>query len=409
MFSKSGIAPFSGFVVRPEAAQDVIAPAYDALSSEQRKQFRIDNPKSFLHVTRTPEDEADGQQDPLVLVQRGRQSLVELMASEVYEPLEEPRYLAYQIQENGHSQIGLICLVDPEHFSTRQRPHESTRPERSELLATHFETVKAASSPIACMLAKGEALADLLDSATYHECILDTDDNGLRQTVWVLDPDLHEEIERYVGDANLYIVDGHHRAEANRHLLITGKPKPVLAAVFASSSMLLAGFHRLLKLPEPFAFSDLLEFVKRRFPVKQIEATDTVKSGTIILADKENWFEVALDERPSGGGPVVRLGSTDPAVIQREIIAMFADKHNIDIEVDYCSGDCELSSVVDEAAQNSQIALLLNPVEIDDIIEVARGGLLMPAKSTYFTPKARSGVFVHLYDETDNGEIAHSQ
>lgn len=406
MFSKAGIAPFSGFVVRPEAAQDVIAPAYDALSSEERKQYRIANPRSFLHVTRTPEDEADGESNPAVLVKRGRASLVDLMSAQLYSPLDEPRYLAYQIQENGHSQIGLICLVDPEHFATRQRPHESTRPQRSELLATHFETVKAVSSPIACMLSKGEALADLLDSATYHESILDTDDNGLRQTVWILDPALNEEIERYVGDANLYIVDGHHRAEANRHLLIQGNRKPVLAAVFAASSMLLAGFHRLIRLPEPYGFSDLLNFIERRFKVEEIGQVDEVPEGSIITTHQGRWYQITLDERPSGGGPVVRLGSTDPAVIQREIIGMFADKHNIDIDIEYCSGDCELSSVVEAAECDKQIPLLLNPVEIDDIIEVARGGLLMPAKSTYFTPKARSGVFVHLFDEEANSELA---
>ena len=144
----TGLQPFRGQVVRQDSAHDVVSPAYDALSVTQRQQFRADHPLSYLHVTRSAEDEPDAATiDNATLVARGRAALERLLERELFVSHGAPAFYAYRLVDGAHAQCGLVCEVPSDYYRSVAKPHESTRAERADLLATHFLTVKAASSP----------------------------------------------------------------------------------------------------------------------------------------------------------------------------------------------------------------------------------------------------------------------
>lgn len=394
------IGPFRGRLVKADRVDDVLAPAYDSLTSEQRRQYRQAHPLCYLHVTRSAPDEPDGDQvDNATLVARGRASLETLLASDALAPAADPALLVYELTESGHRQRGVVGEVPAAEFAERARPHEDTQADRTALLADHFETVRAASSPVAVTVSAGSGLGAALDQvADTTEPVIDHQgQDGLRQRVWrVADPELGAAIIAAVGPQPLYLVDGHHRAAANAALADRGIDVPLLAVVFPSSALKLAGFHRLVNLPDGLDQSALLQLIEHRFSVTTTDAMPALERGGVVIRTDTGWHSVRFDERPISGSPLVRLGSLDPVVLEREILGLVESRYG-PVQVSFMSGEEDVARVADYAAASGLVPFLVPPLHVGDMIEVADGGLIMPPKSTYFVPKVRAGLFVRLY------------
>lgn len=390
--------------MRPEAAAAVVSPAYDALSSAQRKRFRDDHPDSYLHVTRSAEDEPDADTvDNTTLVARGRAALESLVAKELFVSHGAPAFYVYRLVEGAHAQCGLVCEIPSDHLDRVARPHEATRPDRTALLAEHFRVVRAASSPVACAVRDDGGLERELDSATTAEPILDiAGDDGLQQTVWRIDdPEATERLISRLDEEQLFIIDGHHRSAAVQQIRREGVTLPVLTAIFPEQSLRLVGFHRLLRLAESMTPEQLLDRIRRRFRLESTPPLTTVAPGTIAIVVGDRWYLVHFDERPVAGDAVVRLGSLDPVVLDREILRSIVARDAGEVDITY-TPDIEPFPVIVEAAHaRGRLPIFVPPVSIEDMMAVAEGGVIMPAKSTYFTPKVRSGVFLRRFDDGD--------
>lgn len=395
------IEPFRGRLVDPDWIEAVSSPAYDALSIEERRKVRAERPDSYLHVTRSAADEPDGDiVDSATLVARGRASLERLLAKQVFRPPAEPAFHVYRLATPGHVQIGLVGEVDPHHFALRALPHEGTQIARAKLLAQHFLTVGAASSPIACAIRDTGQLEDDLRSATQKEPELDfSGADGLRQSIWrVDDPELAARLRSRVESAELYIIDGHHRAAASRDLMAQGYTLPVLVAIFPARSLKLEGFHRFVTMPDDMSESDFVAAVGRRFAVERCDPQLDVERGTVAMFADGAWHRVQFDERPVAGSALVRLGSLDPSVLEREILWPILSRDGGPPDVTFVPATAPFDHLLGEAAAAGQVPIFVAPVELGDLFAAADGGLVMPAKSTFFTPKVRSGIFLRDYD-----------
>ncbi len=394
---RGGISPFSGRLVDPAWAEQVVAPAYDSLSSDARVTWRASNPLSYLNVTRTAEDEPDADTvDNAALVLRGRASLETLLEAQAFAPQPAPRFVAYQIEAPEHSQTGLVAEFDPLAFSQRARPHEEIHLARAALLAEHTRGVGAVSSPIALTIDDNGELARCLARATVGSPDLDlTGSDGVTQRVWELD-DSNGEIARSVADGSCYIIDGHHRAAASRTLVEAGLRYPLLVAIFPKQSLAVAGFHRLLRMPQGQPHSGLVDAIARRFKITQLgEFVEPEPNSVCVLIDHA-WHHVQFDERPVSGSGLVHRGALDPVVLDREIINPLVLTGG---DVGFLPATAGIDELVRVAASQNRIPIVVPAVELDDVITTADAGLTLPAKSTYFTPKVRSGLFLRLFDE----------
>lgn len=393
------ILPFVGHVVRPERALEVTSPAYDALSVPERQRFRAENPLSYLHVTRSAADEPDAATvDNATLVARGKASLDRLIAADVFASVAAPALYVYGLHVDGHSQLGLVGEYAAEVFAELAIPHEEVSDERVKLLADHFTTVGAASSPVAAAVRDDGGLQLDLEQAARSTPVLDFHAaDGLHQQVWrVDDAELAKRLHERMRDKSIYIVDGHHRAGANRHLLESGRPQNLLVCVFPADALRTRGFNRLVKTGQAFSDAAFARHIARRFVVTEVgdNATDLVaEQARVFTRFAGSWHIIELDERPVSGGPGIRLGSLDPSVVDREILRGLGDRVHIDFSPD--RGD--LAALAAAADADGFIPLVLAPVEIDDLLDVADGGLTMPEKSTYFAPKVRSGLFLRMH------------
>ena len=397
----TGIQPFRGLVVRPEVAHDVVSPAYDAMTGPQRRAFRTDHPDSFLHVTRSAEDEPDGDDiDNATLVARGRRALDRLIERDVFASHGEPAYYVYRLAIGDHEQHGLVCEVPSAYYHSVAKPHEAVRPARAALLAEHFQVVRAASSPIACATRDDEALLqNVLIEACEGDPILDLrTDDGLRQTVWRCDSQAFgDRVESCLADAPLFIVDGHHRSAANQQLADQGTDVPVLATIFPDRSLNLVGFHRLLAVSQPEVISDILYEIGRRFATTVVPPVDHLDAGHVALVIDGRWHLVTFDERPVAGSAQILLGSVDPVVLEREILRGIVAPIT-DFSISYIPDLGTFGAIVELAEADKLVPVLVPPVTMAEMMAVAEGGVIMPAKSTYFTPKVRSGLFLLPFD-----------
>jgi uncharacterized protein (DUF1015 family) len=108
---------------------------------------------------------------------------------------------------------------------------------------------------------------------------------------------------------------------------------------------------------------------------------------------------VRFDEPPASGSALVRLGSLDPSVVEREIVAAIVRRDDNEADVEYMPDEGDGHAVAAHAASCGRVPILVPAVTIADMVEVADSGMTMPAKSTYFVPKVRSGLFLRLLDD----------
>ena len=268
---------------------------------------------------------------------------------------------------------------------------------------THFLTVKAASSPIACAVRDDGSLERELHAVTHTEPVLDiTGDDGLQQTVWrINDVEAEHRIMDRLRGEPLFIIDGHHRSAANQRLDSQGVSLPVLTTVFPEQSLHLVGFHRLLTLDDDVDQADILLAIQRRFRVETVSDVATVAPGQVAIVLGGERHLVHFDERPVEGGASILLGSLDPVVLEREVLESIVGRFG-SYQTAY-TPDIEPFAIIEaEAIAHDQIPIFVPPVAIEDMMAVAEGDVIMPAKSTYFTPKVRSGVFLRMFDELDD-------
>lgn len=393
---------FSGRIAAQDRVGEVVSPAYDALSSEQRRAYRVAHPLSYLHVTRSAPDEDDATTVTTEsLVARGRAALNRIRVARAFADEAVNAFVVYELETKTHRQRGIVCEVPAQSFRDHALAHEATRIERSELLARHFVGVGAASSPVACAVVDDASLQHAIDaSATGAPFLVCDTGDGLTQRLWKVTSATHAStISTALASKSLYIVDGHHRAAANSSLLDQGISLPLLAAIFPAGAMQLVGFHRLVRLPVGMTESEFLDRVGRRFRVTQAVLTPEQQPDQVVIRARGSWHVVHLDERPSHGSVTVREGSLAPSVVEREIVNAIVGRDHDDVDVVYVPDTRSAEKVAALAAAEQRIAILVPPVTMDDVVEVANGAAAMPAKTTFFTPKVRSGLFLRSYDK----------
>jgi len=108
------------------------------------------------------------------------------------------------------------------------------------------------------------------------------------------------------------------------------------------------------------------------------------------------WYTLALPARAPG---VSRADALDVATLEREVLGPLLNVHDIRIDkrVDFVGGLKGASELERRVSSGeAAVAFALHPVTVDDLMAIADAGGIMPPKSTWFEPKLRDGLLVHL-------------
>jgi len=402
------LAPFQGWLIRPEWSDRVVASATDSKTPEQRKAIVKNNPFSYLGVTRTPDDIPEqGSIDELSAL--STQAFTRIIQSGAYQPSDHAAFYVYRMSSEGEgdcqipfTQIGLVGALDVEGLNDgRVLTHENVRPERTSLIADHLHHVGASASPIALTHMAMPELQEFLGAASEAEPEIDVVVEGVRNQVWTLSTRDTSAIQPLVEDLVLFIADGHHRCAA----AIEGRDahknnaafSRTLAVMFPHDHLRVEAFHR--RAPDRSARSTAelagaLSAAGTIIPVDSMEAARPRARGEIGVYHHRSWSRLVLDsvEHPT------TLASLDVERLRREIIhqVLGCDELSEDSNVDYVPESTGISELVARCDADGFVGLLLHPPDISDIMAIAALGQLMPPKSSFIYPKAPSGVFLQV-------------
>ena len=397
--------------------EEVVSRPYDVLNSEEARKEAEGNPKSLYRIIK-PEinfEPGTDEHDPKVYDKAVENfKLFQENGWLVEDP--EEKYYIYAQTMDGRTQYGFVVAawVD-DYMEGRIKKHELTRRDKEEDRMKHVRVNNANIEPVFFAFPDNEALENIIKEVTAGEPEYDfVAPDGFGHTLWVIhDPKTIQTItEEFEKIPNLYIADGHHRSAA---AALVGAEKAknnpnhtgdeeynyFMAVAFPSSHLRIIDYNRVVRDLNGLTPAEFLDKVRENFDVEEkgteIYHPQGLHNFALYLDGK--WY--SLTAKPGTYDDKDPIGVLDVTVssdlILRDILGI-TDLRS-DKRIDFVGGIRgleELKRRVDSGEM--KMALALYPVTMDQLINIADTGNIMPPKTTWFEPKLRSGLVIHKLD-----------
>jgi len=404
----ASIRPFRALRPVPEVAARVSSVPYDVVSTEEARALAADNPLSFLHVTRSEIDLA-ADTDPYadeVYAQAARNfEDLKRAAPMVLEP--EPAVYFYRLRIGAQEQTGLAaCYSIDEYERDLIKKHERTRREKEDDRTRHIVTVRAQTGVVFLTYRASADVDEVAKRVCAQPPLYDfAAEDGVTHTIWRAErSDTHALAAAFSRVPALYIADGHHRAASaarTREALRAqgqeaGEHDSMIAVAFPDNQVNILPYNRVVKDLAGLTPAAFLDAVRAKVPVRDGPPVPVRKGEASMFLDGR-WYTLDLKAAREPGQD--RIGGLDVSLLQRvvledplKIVDVRTDKR-IDF-VGGARGTAELEKLV--ASGRAAVAFSMYPVTVDDLMAIADAGGIMPPKSTWFEPKLRDGLLVHL-------------
>ena len=409
------IKPFRGLRPPRELVEQVESRPYDVLESEEARVEAGDNEKSLYHIIK-PEinfPEGTSEYDPRVYEEAARQFQKFQDNGWLVQDKDEHYYIYAQTM-NGKTQYGLVigAYVD-DYMNGIIKKHELTRRDKEEDRMKHVRVNNANMEPVFFAYPDNAVLDKLIMryAATKPEYDFIAPIDGFGHKFWVISDaaDIATITEEFRKMPSLYIADGHHRSAAAA-LVGAEKAKQnpnhrgdeeynyFMAVAFQASQLTILDYNRVLKDLNGLTSEQFLDAIRKNFMVedKGTEIYKPAKLHEFSLYLDGHWFSlVAKDGTYDNNDPIGVLDVDISSRLILEDILQLGDLRSSK-RIDFVGGLRglkELKRRVDSGEMRA--ALALYPVSMQQIMDIADSGKIMPPKATWFEPKLRSGLVVH--------------
>ncbi len=315
---------------------------------------------------------------------------------------------AYRLTWRGRSQTGVVGLAAVgDYDSGAVKKHEHTRPDKENDRAYHIEHLQAQCGPVFLICPSSAPLRSWMQSATAGEALHDFTADDVRHEVWeVADAGSIARVrEAFASMEATYVADGHHRSAAAS--VVRRRAEAAGASTEAASGFLTVTFpdDEVEILPYNRAVRDLNglteeEVVRRAAEAFEVdgppERPGPERTGCFDMYLGGRWRRLTARPAVRSDDPVAGL---DVAILQDHLLApvLGVGDPRTDKRISFIGGirgTAELARRVDSG--EDAIAFALHATPVSALLAVADSGEVMPPKSTWFEPKLRSGLFVHL-------------
>jgi uncharacterized protein (DUF1015 family) len=411
------VKPFKG--VRPprELVTQVASRPYDVLNSEEARKEAEGNEKSLYHIIKPEIDFAPGQDEH---------------APEVYDKAvenfktwqergwlvqdEKEHYYIYAQTMDGRTQYGIVIAANVDDYMNGNiKKHELTRRDKEEDRMKHVRCQNANIEPVFFAFPDNEVLEGIIRKVTAAPAEYDfTAEDGFGHHFWVIDDDdtIAAITAEFAKIPYLYIADGHHRTAA---AALVGNEKAknnpnhrgdeeynyFLAVAFPASHLKIIDYNRVVRDLNGYTVDQFLAKLEANFIVenKGTETYHPAKLHNFALYIGGHWYSLTARKGTyNDSDPIGVLDVTISSdLILRDILGI-TDLRS-DKRIDFVGGIRglgELKRRVDSGEM--AMALALYPVSMDQLMNIADTGNIMPPKTTWFEPKLRSGLVIHKLD-----------
>ena len=404
--------PIRGIRPAPGKAQEVIAPPYDVLDSEEARALARDKPLSFLHVSKAEIDLPPGTDVHATAVyEKAAENFRRMLDDGILVQDSKPCFYIYRLQMGDHVQTGVVvgaCVDD--YDAGRIRRHEFTRPVKEDDRVNQIKYVRAQTGPgLIAYKPIPAAAAVMARVAAGKPAFSATGQGGVIHTLWVVDgdADIKALVEAFDTAETVYIADGHHRSAAASRVkkLMVGERgnahtgtepyNTYLAVAYPVDEMKIWDYNRVVRDLNGLTPAAFLAKVGESFSVEKVSGQAKPKARREFgLYLGGQWYRL----KPTVPTPVREqdpVGALDVSVLSDLVldrILGIADLRKSD-RVDFVGGIRglgELEKRVDSGEMAAGFALFAT--SLDDLIAVADTHQVMPPKSTWFEPKLADGV-----------------
>ncbi len=404
----ANIRPFRGLRPPADLAGAIIAPPYDVLSTDEAREIVSRKPQSFLRITRPDVDLSEGEDihGPAAYGQ-ARRSLEAFIAQGLLVTDAEPCFYLYGQRWRGREQQALLALCSCDEYDAGTiKKHELTRPDKENDRADHIDALGAQTGLVFLAHRADAAVAQARASALARPPLWEvtTDDDVCHTFRVISDPQEVAALQAAFAEVPaLYIADGHHRSAAASRVARRrdgeGTSAWFLAGIFPDTELRVLAYNRVVRdlsghTPESFraALGECFEITA------DVEPVPTGRGRWTVYLEGR-WWE--LRARPGVVPEDDPVGRLDAAVLQDRVLGPLLGIANprTDTRIKFVGGirgHTALSGSVD--AGNAAVAFHLHPTAMSELFAVADADRLMPPKCTWFEPKLRGGVVVHVLD-----------
>ncbi|MCB1670021.1 MAG: DUF1015 family protein [Gammaproteobacteria bacterium] len=412
------LKPFPGLRPRKELASRVASHPYDVVNREEAAALAKDNPYSFFHINKPEIDvpESVDPHDPSVY-QQGAENLKRFVDEGILIRDTEDKLYVYQQIMGEHKQVGLVAVASVAAYEQGLiKKHEFTRPDKEDDRVNHMDALDAQVGPVFLTYKADRTIDSLIAKVTGNSPEYDfTADDGTRHTFWVIeDLELAADLETaFDGVQCLYVADGHHRsAAASRvcHLRQRANPQHrgeesynwFLTVVFPHDQMQILDYNRIVKDLGGRNPAQFLSDLEQEFTVQAVADHGVAKpdrAGQFGMYVGGQWYLLTAREVVTDSDDPVN--SLDVSLLQRQILEpmLGIGDQRTDKRIDFVGGIRglgELQKRVDSGQW--AVAFALFPTSIESLMAIADAGEVMPPKSTWFEPKLKSGLIIHVLD-----------
>ena len=430
------IKPFKGIRPPKELVELVSSRPYDVLNSEEARAEAAGNEMSLYHIIKPEINFAPGtdEHDPRVYAEAKQQYQRFKLKGWLVQDQEEKYYVYAQtiLAESpelraksplgGKTQYGLVvgAWVD-DYLEGRIKKHELTRRDKEEDRMKHVRTLNANMEPVFFAYPHRDDLdaivADIVKGEPEYDFVAAPE--GFRHTFWVIEDKatIKRITEIFAEIPAMYIADGHHRSAAaagvGQELKIKNSKLKIkvpeyeyfLAVCFPDNQLNIIDYNRVVKDLNGLTSEEFIKALEEDFIVDCYNgdaslngANDVKPKGlhnfSLYLDGK--WYSLTAKEgRYNDADPIGVLDVTISSNLILDKILGIKDLRS-DKRIDFVGGIRglgELQRRVDSGEM--RVALALYPVTMQQIIDIADSGNIMPPKTTWFEPKLRSGLVVH--------------
>ena len=410
------ITPFQSVRPNPSLADRIAALPYDVYNREEACIEVKKEPLSFLKIDRA-ETQFDNSVDTYDdrVYEKARKTLDEMIADGSFLMDEKPCFYVYELTMNGRSQTGIVaCSSIDDYVNGTIRKHENTREEKEIDRINHVDRTNAQTGPIFLVYRSVEEINRIVRKEKEKTPVYDfTSPDGITHRAWVIsDSNVIEKMEQaFAAVPTTYIADGHHRCASavkvglkrrKEHPDYTGQEEfnRFLSVLFPDDQLYIMPYNRVVKDLAGMKKEEFLEAVRKAgFTVSYLGDTPFApeEKGTFGMYLNDGWYRLTADKSLVVDDPVEGL---DVSILQNNLlrpILKIADPRT-DKRIDFVGGIRGLSELEKRVAEDCTVAFSMYATSIQELLDVADAGLLMPPKSTWFEPKLRSGLFIHRLD-----------
>lgn len=407
------IKPFKAVRPASEYVKMVAELPYDVMSREEAKEIAKGNKYSFLHIDRAEIDLDDqiNEHDEKVY-EKAKENLDDFMKKNIFVKDEKDAIYIYREIVDDRAQTGIVaCVSIDDNINGVVKKHEYTKPDKELDRTNHIKYCKANTGTVLLTYKNQEEIEKIMNYYVYFmPPIYDfkTEDDVIH-TIWKVEKerDIEDLVKEFEKVGNLYIADGHHRCAAAENIALEERRKNpnytgeeefnyYTAMIAPDTNLKVMDYNRVVKDLNGFNEEEFLNKIKEKFTLREVKKNyKPNRKGHVGMFLNDKWYEIEFGKEYLENEDVVE--TLDISILQKHILDEILGIKNprVDKRIDFIGGIRGPKEIEKRVKEDMKVGFLMYPTHIDELISVADQNKIMPAKSTWFEPKVRCGLFLH--------------